>query len=250
MTRHSLVLKIVGDRTACFPPHDSLDASGFHAADFLDLPVAVMWVPTASLETGDASQTLSQADALWIAPGSPYRSMEGALRAIRYARESRVPLLGTCGGCQHVVIEFARNVLGITDAAHAEYDPYASRLIVMPLSCSLVGREMNVDLAHGSHAASSYQAESTREQYYCNFGINPEWEAALDSGGLRIVGRDAEGESRIFELSDHPFFIATLFVPNLRSTAAQPHPLIRAWVRAAAQRAASRHTPLQVRHAR
>ena len=178
------------------------------------------------------------------------RSRPNSVGVVRYARETCVPLLGTCGGCQHVVIEFARNVLGLSDAAHAEYDPYASRLIITPLSCSLVGGEMNVDLARGSHAASSYQAESTREQYYCNFGINPEWEAALDSGGLRIVGRDAQGESRIFELSNHLFFIATLFVPNLRSTAAKPHPLIRAWIRAAAQSAASRHTPLEVPHAK
>ena len=67
---------------------------------------------------------------MWIAPASPYRSMRGALEAITFARSHDLPLLGTCGGFQHVVIEFARNVAGIPDAAHAEYDPTTSRLLI------------------------------------------------------------------------------------------------------------------------
>jgi len=79
---------------------------------------------------GAAEDVLDGFDAVWIAPASPYRSMRGALEAITFARSHDLPLLGTCGGFQHVVIEFARNVAGIPDAAHAEYDPTTSRLLI------------------------------------------------------------------------------------------------------------------------
>lgn len=76
-----------------------------------------------------------------ISPGSPYVSTAGSIAGIQWARENDVPLLGTCGGFQHVVIEFARNVLGIRDAEHAETSPDASELVVVPLACSLVGQQ-------------------------------------------------------------------------------------------------------------
>jgi CTP synthase (UTP-ammonia lyase) len=143
--------------------------------------------------------------------------------------------LGTCGGFQHVVIEYARNVLGFADAQHAEYDPYASDLFITELACSLAGQEMAVKLSDDSRAAQSYGRTEAREQYYCNFGINPEHQRLLDDGGLRVVGVDGDGEARVLELPDHRFFIATLFVPQLRSSPESPHPLVTAYLRAAMQ---------------
>ena len=75
-------------------------------------------------------------DGIWCVPGSPYRHMDGALIAIGYARQQGIPFLGTCGGCQHALIEFARHVLGIMDADHAEIAPNAGALLITPLSCS------------------------------------------------------------------------------------------------------------------
>jgi CTP synthase (UTP-ammonia lyase) len=173
--------------------------------------------------------------------------MKGALNAIRYCRGSRLPLLATCGGCQYVMIEFARNVLGIEDAQHAEHDPYASVLVITPLSCSLVGQRMEVFVEQGSLAAEAYSATQASEEYYCNFGLNPEYEARLQEGGLRIVGRDANNEPRILAIPEHPFFIGTVFVPQLSSTAQEPHPLIVAFLEAASVRArgelSARHVP-------
>src|SRR3954471_9040917 len=81
-------------------------------------------------------------DGLFCSPGSPYKSLEGALAGIRYARENGTPFIGTCGGFQHMILEYARNVMGFTEASHAESDPYASCLFITPLSCSLVGKTM------------------------------------------------------------------------------------------------------------
>jgi CTP synthase (UTP-ammonia lyase) len=196
----------------------------------------VSWIATTDLDH-DAGEHLAGFAALWCAPGSPYRSMTGALAGIRIARESNRPFLGTCGGFQHVVIEYARHVLGFEDAQHAEYDPYASRLLVTSLSCSLAGQRMQVSVTPGSHAFAAYGRESVEEQYYCNFGLNPAYQGRLHEGGLRIVGVDQDGEARIVEIPEHHFFIATLFVPQCSSSPALPHPLILAYLNAARQAA-------------
>src|SRR5262249_29243234 len=154
------------------------------------------------------------ANAIWIAPGSPYKNMDAALAAIRYARENQVPLLGTCGGFQHIVIECARNVMGFTDAEHAETNPYASVLFISRLECSLVGRTMTIRLVPGSLLVQAYGRPTTEEGYYCNFGVNPAFVEVLRTGPLRIAASDAEGEIRAVELPGHPFFVGILFIPQ------------------------------------
>ena len=228
-----IVLGIVGDYDDTFLPHRKTNEAVQHAAQALGLDVDASWIPTSECD-GDAVRRLAGCDGVWISPGSPYKSMTGVLAAIRVCRLGGIPLLATCGGCQHVIIEYARSVLGYADAEHAEHDPYASTLFVTPLSCSLVGQTMAVRLEPGSAIAAVYGAIEVEEQYYCNFGLNPAHERTVHDGGLRIVGRDADGEPRLFTLPAHPFFVATLFVPSLPSTAERPHALMMAFLRPAA----------------
>jgi CTP synthase (UTP-ammonia lyase) len=232
MTR-AISVALVGEFTPSFPPHAKTDEAIEQMQSLLGFRISAEWISTSALETA-VEPALKGFDALWIAPGSPYKSLIGALNAISYAREHDVPLLATCGGCQHVVIEYARNVLGFEDAAHAEYDPYASNLFITPLSCSLVGQTMQVQIEPGSRVEAIYGSRSAFEQYYCNFGLNPEVQQSLHDAGLRIVGRDANGEARILTLPKHRFFVATLFVPQLTSTPDHPHPVIRAFFKTAA----------------
>ncbi|MHB8271823.1 CTP synthase C-terminal region-related (seleno)protein [Bradyrhizobium sp.] len=224
---------VVGEFMPSFPPHARTNEAIDQMQSVLGLAISAEWISTSALETA-AGSTLQGFDALWIAPGSPYKSLTGALDAIRFARTHDVPLLATCGGCQHVVIEYARNVLGLEDAADAEYDPYASNLLITPLSCSLVGQTMAVEIEPGSRVEAIYGSTSAFEQYYCNFGLNPDYQQRLHDAGLRIVGRDANGEARILTLPKHRFFIATLFVPQLTSSPDHPHPMIRAFFETAA----------------
>ncbi len=226
---------VIGDFDPRFPPHPATNEGIGHAASELGAEVDVHWLGTRSLEGADLAQLAVAHDALWCAPGSPYRSLDGALRAIRLARESGLPFLGTCGGFQHAVIEYARHVLGFEEAQHAEYDPYASDLFISELSCSLAGQTMAVRLASDSRAARCYGRTEAMERYYCDFGLNPEHQRRLHEGGLRIVGEDQDGEARVLELPDHRFYIATLFVPQLSSSAGSPHPLISGYLRAAMQ---------------
>ncbi len=221
-------IALLGEYTPTFPPHLGTNAAIEHAKTALGLEINADWI-----STEDIDQTLFERYAgIWVAPGSPYRNMDKTLAAIRHARENGIPCFGTCGGFQHMILEYARNVLGFKDAQHAEYDPYASDLFISKLACSLAGRQLPLTLEPGSRVAAIYDTLTANEQYYCNFGINPDYFDVLKQGPLRITAADAEGGIRVIEWPDHPFFIGTLFVPQARSTPEQPHPLVAAFLRA------------------
>src|SRR4029434_2164451 len=147
----------------------------------------------------------SRYSGLWVAPGSPYKNLERTLWALESARKNGVPCFGTCGGFQHMVLEYARNVLHYQDAQHAEYDPYASTLFISRLACSLAGREMELTCESGSRVAEIYGSMSAREEYYCNFGVDPGKVGLLASGRLRISGSGREGEGKGVSVSESPF---------------------------------------------
>jgi CTP synthase (UTP-ammonia lyase) len=218
---------IIGDFNQKYPLHLATNEALRHAGKALERSIDSEWLAT------DLVHDYERYQALWCSPGSPYRSLEGALNGIRYAREQAVPFLGTCGGFQHAVLEYGRNVMRLREAAHAEYDPYSSVLFVTPLNCSLVGKTMQVDLAPGSQARAYYGQDRVEESYYCNFGLNPAYQESLQAAGMRISGWDALREPRMVELPSHPFFLATLFVPQAGSTWGTPHPIIASFCRAA-----------------
>lgn len=223
---------VIGDFDSSYEPHLATNAAINHSARALGLEVSVGWVATDTLDADLGP--LATADALWCAPGSPYRSLTGALAALRFGRENTLPTLGTCGGCQHIILEYARNALGFDDAEDANYNPYGSRLFISALTCSLAGKTMQVNLKPGSIAAQHYKASRVTEHYYCNFGLNPTYRQTLEDGGLLVSGVDDDDEPRVFELPEHPFYVATLFVPQNRSTLEEPHPLVTALLAAGA----------------
>ena len=225
-------LAIIGDFDPSSQTHIATNLAIEHSKNFLQADMEAEWVPTDSI-MANLSAITEKYQGFWIAPGSPYRSMAGALEVIKYARLNNIPTLGTCGGFQHMVIEFARNVLGITEAEHAEYDPYASKLVVTPLSCSLVGKKLEIDITDKqSLTYKIFGRGKIEEQYYCNFGLNPDYEAEIDRQGFKVVGSDADKEARVLELQHHKFFIATLFVPQAGSTPEKPNPLVNAFISA------------------
>jgi CTP synthase (UTP-ammonia lyase) len=222
-------IAVVGEYDPSNSTHQATTRSLENAARGARCDLSLNWLSTEGINLSD----LREYDGLLIAPGSPYKDLGTAVATIQWARETKLPLLGTCGGFQHIILEFARNVLGIEDAAHAEYDPSGSHLFISKLACSLVGKALEVNLVPGSLAASLYRAESVIEQYYCNFGINPDYADELQAHDLKVSGLDSDHEIRIVELVDHPFFIGTLFVPQMRSTLEQIHPILTGFVQAA-----------------
>ncbi|HXW82695.1 MAG TPA: hypothetical protein VEJ84_24570 [Acidimicrobiales bacterium] len=224
---------VAGDFDPGNETHQATDAALVHASAATGAVVMGEWVSTDQIASA-GPEALEKFDCLLVAPGSPYRSTEGALSAIRHAREHDVPVLGTCGGFQHMVLEIARDVLGYADAGHAELNPGADRLFITPLSCSLKGQTMPVSLAPGSLAARAYGREIASERYYCDFGLNPDHVGELEAAGLRVTGTGPEGEPRVVEWEGTAFFMGTLFVPQASSTVANPHPLMVALLEAAA----------------
>ena len=220
---------LVGDFDAGVVAHRAIPLALAQAGAAHGLAVEPVWLPTERLL--DAIDC-SAYEGLWCVPGSPYRSMDGALRAIRFARERGVPFLVTCGGFQHAVVEYARDVLGWSDAEHAETAPGAARAVIAPLECALVETTSSVHFVPGTRIARAYGASSALEGYHCRYGLNPAFAGQLVGGPLRVTARDDAGEVRAVELDGHPFFVATLFQPERAALAGRAPPLVAAFVEA------------------
>jgi CTP synthase (UTP-ammonia lyase) len=236
---------ILGDFNPKFPSHKATNDSIQHAAHKLNIEVESTWLPTPSLLEPGAQAVLDSYDGLWASPGSPYKSFDGMLKGIEFARVHDRPFLGTCGGFQYALIECARNVIGIPDATTAEEDPNAKNIVIYPVACALPNRKKGapklsgtdpeIRLAPGSYLAAAYgDKEVVEEEFFCNFEVNPEFEWTAMEAGFPIVARGPKGECRAIESPAHQFYIATLFQPQLTSRKDHPHPLVLAFVQAVA----------------
>lgn len=222
-----LRIGLVGDRDDSITAHRAIPRALQLAADERQCALQASWLPTDQIPDRAALQGF---DGLWCVPGSPYRDMDGALRAIRVAREAGVPFLGTCGGFQHAVIEFARHELGWTDADHAESSPEAERAVISLLECGLVEARETLNAVAGSRLAKAYGDAAFSEGYRCRYGLNPRFVTSLLDGGLRVAATGPAGDVRALELADHPFFVATLFQPERAALEGRTPPLVRAFV--------------------
>jgi CTP synthase (UTP-ammonia lyase) len=211
--------------------HRAIPKALGRAALSLGRTVDPVWIGTDEV-AADPEGSLASMHAIWCVPASPYRSMEGALAAIRRARERGIPFLGTCGGFQHALIEFARNVAGLEDADHAETSPGGETLVISGLACSL--RAGRVRLEEGSMLREIYDQREIAEEYQCSYGLNPAFRAVLEEHGMRFTAFDPDGGVRAMELPEHPFFVGTLFQPERAALRNASPPLVTAFVRAAA----------------
>ncbi|GGT18469.1 CTP synthase C-terminal region-related (seleno)protein [Streptomyces purpureus] len=239
MTQHTARIALVGDRSHHVTSHVRVPELLDTLAERDGLVLDAYWIPTPDALEPDA---VAGFDAVWVLPGSPYVSEAGVLTAIRTARENGIPFLGTCGGFQHALLEYARNVCGLTRAAHAENDPAADGddLVITPLACSLVGHEGTVRVTPGTLAESVLGTASTLERYHCSYGPDGRHLETLRAHGLAFTGADEDGQVRIAELPGHPFFLATLFQPELAGDGTRPHPVVRALAAAAVEHAGAR----------
>jgi len=227
MKNTSLHLALIGDYNPEVTAHQAIPLALQQAADTLGLTVHVQW-----LDTDTLAPALHDFDGFWCVPASPYRDIDGALRAIRFAREQKRPFLGTCGGFQHAVLEYARNVLGWADAEHGELAPNAERAVIAPLSCALVEVTDSVRLTPYTRIAEAYGRRDLNEGYHCRYGVNPAFLDALLEGDLIASGHDSSGDLRAVELLGHPFFVATLFQPERTALKGITPPLAIALLRA------------------
>ena len=226
-----LRIALIGERDPAVTAHRAIPEALALAGAALALEVQGEWLATDRIVS---QADLDGYDAFWCVPASPYVSEAGALRAIRHARVGGLPFLGTCGGFQYAVLEYARNVLGWGDAGHAELDANATNAVIVPLLCALVETRGALRLVEGSRLARSYGMLTIQEGYHCSYGPSAAFAAALADGPLRVTATDEAGDPRAVELNGHPFFVGTLFQPERRALTGETPPPVLALVEAAA----------------
>lgn len=224
-----LRIALVGDYNASVLAHQAIPLAIDDAAAVLNLDVDYDWLHTTEIKS---DEDLVGYDAIWLVPASPYQNEEGAFITLRHARENSVPFLGTCGGFQHAIIEYARNVMGWDDAAHAE-TAGEGRMVITTLACSLVEKTDTIELRPNTLIAKAYGRTEIAEAYHCNYGVADDFAKALADQPLKVTGWDEEGEVRAIELVTHPFFVATLFQHERAALTGKPAPLVQALLLAA-----------------
>jgi len=220
---------LIGDFSSTVTAHIAIPKAVELSASKLNCNANMVWLATDSIYS---EKGLKKFDGLWSVPNTPYKNMNGALIAIKYARENKIPFLGTCGGFQHAVVEYFRNVLNINEAGHLEVDPGSKYPVITQLSCALVEKDGEIFFNEGSLTKKLYAIPSAKETYHCSYGFNPDFIELLKNSNLKISGYDKDGEIRVLELEDHPFFIGTLFQPERSALKGKDHPLINAFVSA------------------
>jgi CTP synthase (UTP-ammonia lyase) len=224
---HSVRIGLIGDLNEQQRAHTAIPRALQATSDGLE----IVWIPTDSV--GD-SQSLTGFDGFWCVPGMPYRSADGAMRAIRHARITRTPFLGTSAGFQYAILEYARDVLGLSQADHQKTNPKSAMPLISPLGCALAGVKARVRFIDGSRLRRAYGAPESVEEYHCSFGLNGRYHRLIEGRDLCVAAVDDQHEIRAVELDMHPFFVATLFQPEMR---AGKNPLVEAFVDCCAKHA-------------
>ena len=238
MTHLMARIALVGDRSANVRAHARIPTVIDALLRRDGIALDAYWIATPDVAACD----LGRFDAIWLVPGSPYESADGAIAAVRTARERRIPFLGTCGGFQYALLEFARNVCGLSALENAEVAPDADEHLIVELACSLKGHEEAVMIVPGTRAAEISGPGRRTERYHCDYGLNAAYLERLSQAGLAFSGFDDSGQVRIAELPGHPFFVGTLFQPELHGDGTQPHPIIVAMAAAASKHATATAT--------
>ncbi|WP_290807270.1 CTP synthase [Herbiconiux sp.] len=260
--KHEVTIGLVGKYIdlpdAYLSVTEALRAGGFaHRAK-----VTLKWIPSDDCETYEgAGRALSEVDGICVPGGFGVRGIEGKLGALRYARENGIPALGLCLGLQCMVIEYARNVVGLPGASSSEFDPDTEFPVIATMAEQVdiiaggdLGGTMRLglyeaELAEGSIAAEVYGSTSASERHRHRYEVNNKYREQIAEAGLWFSGLSPNGHLvEYVELPRdvHPYYIATQAHPELRSRPSRPHPLFKGLVGAALDRQeATRLFPVQ-----
>jgi CTP synthase (UTP-ammonia lyase) len=219
-------LIILGEYNPSWETHILTNESISHSLQYLNASMDIEWLPSEEAKPA----VIKKAAGLWVATGAPYKNIKNVLESIRFAREQKLPCLGTCQGFQHIMLEYAQAFLNINSSGHEEYDRTIDKPFISALTCSLKGQEGDIDLVEASMISNIYGVNRVRERFYCSYGVNPAYRDLINKEYLRISGTDSLNKIRIVEYSNHPFMIGTLFVPQAKSQIRKPHPLINAFL--------------------
>lgn len=234
---------IVGKYIELKDAYKSIAEAFIHAGAANECQVHLQWIHSEDLDPDNIEAQLKDLQGILVAPGFGERGIEGKIAAIRYARENQVPFLGICLGMQCAVIEFARNVLGMTNAHSTEMladTPYpVIHLQEGQRAVTHKGGTMRLGayacaLKPGSLASKVYGREQISERHRHRYEFNSEYLEAFEKAGMQASGLNPDNQLvEIVEVPNHPWFIGVQFHPEYKSTVDNPHPLFRSFIQAA-----------------
>jgi CTP synthase (UTP-ammonia lyase) len=216
---------LVGDFSEKIHTLVALNTAIEHCKPALHFQLETTWIPTDTITADFLAQHTF--NGFYIAPGSPYKNDNGVYELIRWSRENNFPVLGTCGGFQYMLIEYAKNVLGFTQAGHQESEPHVEQLVISKLACSLKGQQEEVLITDKqSWLYETLRKDKITGHFYCSYGVNPVYQNVLNQYPMVFTAFGPSDEPRAFELKAHHFYNGTLFQPPLDSTLEKPNPLL------------------------
>ena len=240
---NTVTIGMIGKYTHLTDAYKSLNEALAHGGVARRTKVELVYVDSEQLDTEDPSGELEGLDGILVPGGFGDRGIEGKIAAARYARENGVPYFGICLGMQVATIEFARNVIGLSDVNSREFNPSAEHTVI-----ELMDEQQNVTdkggtmrlgaypcvLEEGSVAARIYGQAEISERHRHRYEVNPEYHQLLRDHGLRLSGMSPSGRLvEMVELPDHPHYVGCQFHPEFQSGPLTPHPLFSALIKAA-----------------
>lgn len=241
--KHTVTIGLVGKYVELQDAYKSILESFIHAGAMNDCKVEVRNIHSEYLSADNAAEKLKGLDGILVAPGFGSRGIEGKIDAIKYARENEIPFFGICLGMQCAAIEFARNVLGHTDAHSTEMNPQTTNPVIhlMEEQKGIANKGGTMRLGEydcianpDSYLASAYGTTQIKERHRHRYEFNNDYLVDFENAGMIASGKNPEtGLVETIELKDHPFFIGAQFHPEYKSTVDNPAPLFVAFIKAA-----------------
>ncbi|HEX8547935.1 MAG TPA: CTP synthase, partial [Cytophagaceae bacterium] len=234
---------LVGKYVELPDAYKSIAESFIHSGAANECKVKLHWIQSENIQFDNVAHTFEALDGILVAPGFGERGIEGKIKAIQYARESKIPFFGICLGMQCAVVEFGRNVLGLKGAASTEMDKAAESPVIDMMEAqkqiTMKGGTMRLgaypcELQKGSKAHHIYGKSKITERHRHRYEFNNKFLKQYEKAGMLASGINPDGNLvEVIELKDHPFFVGTQFHPELKSTVLNPHPIFVSFIKAA-----------------
>ena len=240
---HEINIGLIGKYVELQDSYKSILEAFIHAGAANEVKVNVKSIHSEHIDLSNTKELLYNLDGVLVAPGFGERGIEGKIEAIRYVREHKIPFFGICLGMQMAVIEFSRNVVGLKGANSSEMDadcPYhVIDLMEDQKQVENKGGTMRLGawdciLLEGSVAHSVYKKKTISERHRHRYEFNEKYKTQIQSNGMIATGVNPDtGLVEIVEIEDHPWFVGVQYHPEYKSTVANPHPLFKAFIKAA-----------------
>jgi CTP synthase len=241
--KNKVKIGLIGKYVELPDAYKSITEAFIHAGASNEVKVKIQWIHSEDLTPENVPSKLAKLDGILVAPGFGHRGTEGKVAAVQYARENKIPFFGICLGMQMAVIEFARNVLNLKDAASLEMDENTSNPVINLMEdqkdVTEKGGTMRLGawdckLEKDSKAFEAYKSELISERHRHRYEFNNEYLEQVTNAGMKVTGTNPKtGLVEIVEVEDHPWFVAAQYHPEYKSTVLNPHPLFLSFVDAA-----------------